>query len=226
MNLKGKLIIGLTIGALLIPTASFADTATTITEDQKQIVKELFQDVRNGDMTKEEARIILGDMGIEGRGQFNKEITEDMKTARALRQEFKSGNITEDELKEALSELDLPAREVTEDMETAKALKEELNAGTITKEEFRAALSELDLPKISQRINRVTEDMKTAKALREDFQAGNITLDELKEALSQLNLPDRSGVARPDKSELNPRSAGNGTQNSLFSNPFGEQIDF
>ena len=214
----------LTIGAIAAPPIFAATTNNVsaneeISEETKAALDDIRAQEEAGEITHEEAHAKLDELGIErpfgkgghhGGGPFVN-IDEETRTAiDDIRDQFKAGDLNEEEAQAKLDALDvdLPEDFLTRvdfddlDEETKTALneiREQFTAGDLTEDEAKAKVEALGLDfdaKFLMRGPRVelTDEQKSQlEEIRAQVEAGTITEEEAHTQMEELGLKPEGG---------------------------------
>jgi len=172
---SSKFILGALALAVVLPTATYAATADTGTEETEQtvVVNEINckgevdeetkaqvdairAQVESGEITVDEAKAKLEELGIKPRHHRGKYMELDAETRDQLadiREQVEAGELTEVEANAKLEDLGIKAplhmgghMELDEEMKAKlDAIKAQIESGEITKEEAKAKLEELGI---------------------------------------------------------------------------------
>ena len=213
----------LTLGTIAVPTilaASNEDSTTAeVSEDTKTALEEIRAQEEAGEITHEEAHAKMDELGIErsfgkgghrGGGPFG-DLDEETRTAMDdIRNQFKAGDLTEEEAQAKLDALDvdLPEDFLTHvrfedlDEETKTALKEirdQVVAGDLTDEEAQAKVEALGLDFDAKMLSRGTHEELTdeqkaqLEAIRDQVEAGTLTEEEARTQMEELGFKPHGG---------------------------------
>ena len=213
----------LILGTIAVPTilaASNEDSTTAEdSEDTKTALDEIRAQEEAGEITHEEAHAKMDELGIErpfgkgghhGGGPFG-DIDEETRTAiDDIRDQFKAGDLTEEEAQAQLDELDvnLPKDFLTHvnfddlDEETKTALneiREQFVAGDLTEEEAQAKVEALGLDFDDKMLSRgpheeLTDEQKSQlDAIRDQVETGTLTEEEARTQMEELGFKPHGG---------------------------------
>lgn len=157
----------LTLGAIAVPTilaASNEDSPTVeVSGDTKTALDEIRVQEETGEITHEEAHAKMVELGIKrpfgkgghrGGGPFGNMDKETRTTIDDIRDQFKAGDLTEEEAQAKVEALGLdfnfkmlsrgPHEELTDEQKAQLAgIRDQVEAGTLTEEEARTQMKEL-----------------------------------------------------------------------------------
>lgn len=172
-KLTGSILLAsvLALGAIAAPSILAATTAKSTTEEisthTKTTLDEIRTQVKAGDITHEEAHTQMKELGLDpgfgrvgprghhGKGPFSNIDEETRFAIKDIRDQYKAGDLTEDEVQEKIEALGLdfsakfltrgPSHEKLTDEQKAQLDKihEKVEAGTLTEAEARIQMEEL-----------------------------------------------------------------------------------
>ncbi len=182
-----------------------------LSEEVKEKVKAIQEDVKNGNLTREQAQEQLKSLGVEGfKGNFKErpQMSDEAKEkVKALREELKNGTITQEQAQEQLKSLgiegfkgDFKGRTEMSDEVKAKvqAIREDLKKGTITQEQAQEQWKALGIkgPVVKDRPQLSDEAKQKLQTIQEDVKSGTLTKEQAQEEMKNLGLTFRGDVAK------------------------------
>lgn len=224
-KMTGSLMLAsaLTLGTIAVPTilaaANEDSTTAEISEETKTALEEIRAQEEAGEITHEDAHEKMDELGIErpfgkgghhGAGPFGGIDEETRTTIDEIRDQFKAGDLTEEEAQAKLDVLnvDLPEdflthvrfEELDEETKTAlNEIREQLVAGDLTEEEAQTKVEALGLEfdaKILSRGHHVelTDEQKSQlDEIRDQVEAGTLTEEEARTQMEELGFKPHGG---------------------------------
>jgi uncharacterized membrane protein len=216
----------LTLGTIAVPSilaaTNAASTSEEISEETKTTLDEIRAEEEAGEITHEEAHAKMEELGIDrsfGRGGHHEKgpfgnLDEETRTAmEEIRDQFKAGDLTEEEAQAKLDDLDvdLPEDFLTHvnfeelDEETKLALTEirdQFVAGDLTEEEAQAKVEALGLEFNAKFLTRgpheeLTDEQKAQlDSIRDQVEAGTLTEEEARTQMEELGFKPHGGPGR------------------------------
>jgi uncharacterized membrane protein len=216
----------LTLGTIAVPSilaaTNAASTSEEISEETKTTLDEIREEEEAGEITHEEAHAKMEELGIDrsfgrgghhGKGPFGN-LDEETRTAmEEIRDQFKAGDLTEEEALAKLDDLDvdLPEDFLTHvnfeelDEETKLALTEirdQFAAGDLTEEEAQAKVEALGLDFNAKFLTRgpheeLTDEQRAQlDSIRDQVEAGTLTEEEARTQMEELGFKPHGGPGR------------------------------
>lgn len=228
-KMTGSILLAsvLALGVIAVPSILAATTAISTTEENstntKAALDEIRAQVKAGEITHEEAHAQMEELGIDpgfgkarhrghhGEGPFSNIDEETRAAIKDIRNQYKAGDLTEDEAQAKLGELfaDLPEDFLTHvnfqdlDEETKVALTEirdRFVAGDLTEAAAQEKIEALGLDFSSKFLTRgpshgkLTDEQKVQlDKIREQVEAGTLTEDQARIQMEELGFNPRGG---------------------------------
>jgi uncharacterized membrane protein len=223
-KLTGSMMLAsvLTLGSIAVPSILAASTDSTteeISQDDKAALEEIRVQEEAGEITHKEAHAKMDELGIEppfgkgghhGKGPFGNMDEETRTAIEEIRDQFKAGDLSEEEAQAQLDALDiqLPDDFLTHvrfedlDEETKSALseiREQFVAGNLTEEEAQKKVEALGLDFDAKMLSRgpheqLTDEQKAQlDAIREQVEAGTLSEEQARTKMEELGFEPRGG---------------------------------
>ena len=213
----------LTLGTIAVPSILAATNASSPSEEVSEETKTTLDEIRAqqeaGEITHEEAHAKMEELGIDrkfgrgghhGKGPFGNIDEDTRSTIEDIRDQFKDGDLTEEEAQAKLDELevDLPEDFLTHvdfqdlDEETKVALTEirdQFIAGDLTEAEAQATVEALGLDFDAKFLTRgphqeLTDEQKAQlDSIRDQVEAGTLTEEEARTQMDELGFKPHGG---------------------------------
>jgi len=213
----------ITIGSIAAPSILAATTSNTAVEEISEETKSALDEIRTqeeaGEITHEEAHEKMEELGIErpfgkgglhGKGPLGSFDEETRTAINDIRDQFKAGDLTEEEAQAKLDALDVNLPEdflthvdfddLEEETKTAlNEIREQFVAGDLTEEEAQAKVESLGLDFDAKLLTRgphevLTDEQKAQmEDIRNQVEAGTLTEEEARSQLEELGLKPHGG---------------------------------
>ncbi|QOS97504.1 hypothetical protein JNUCC42_12940 [Brevibacterium sp. JNUCC-42] len=170
-----------------------------IDEETKKKIADIQEQVKEGTLTKEQAKEEMEKLGLNIKlrtnGEGKKIDEETKKKLDEIQEQVKEGTLTKEQAKEEMEKLGLKfnVRKFKEiDEETKKkldAIQEQVKEGTLTKEQAKEEMEKLGLKHVVREGKKIDEETKKKlDEIQEQVKEGTLTKEQAKEEMEKLGL--------------------------------------